>query len=120
VATHRERIEAAIQRLRARGFSVTEVIEAPKSFGDTRLTLASDRSWVRFTSDRGQLFVEVTARPQGGWYDLGELLALAGVGGEAGPWESAGAAVDELERREALVVGLLGDETFTSKLRARP
>lgn len=121
MAIYHDRIEAAIKPLLARGFRVTESTETPQSFGDTRVVVTSDRLWLRFTSDRGQLFVDVAAPLLvDGWFDLSELLELEGLRAAAGPWESAKAAVDELEEHEVLIERRIGDRSLTSNLVARP
>jgi hypothetical protein len=94
--------------------------EATHSFGDVRIVLASERFSLRFTSDRGQLFVDVAPpRSVDLWYDLSEVLKAAGMRSVAGPYESAEAAVDEVETHEALIIGRFADASFLSNLVAR-
>ena len=120
MAIYLELIEAAIKPLIERGFAVTECVEAAQNFGDARIVLASDKLMVRFTSDRGQLLVDVApSHSVDRWYGLSELFKLVGMTGEAGPWESARAAVDELEKHEVLIVRRVSDPDFTSRLVAR-
>lgn len=117
MAMYRERLEAALKPLLCRGFAVTELKEVQQNFGDTRIVLASDRLQLRFTSDRGQLFVDI-APPQSenGWYDLSEFLKIAGLRSTAGPWESAQVAIDEIEKHESLITSGVGDHRFASRL----
>ena len=59
MAEYRERMEQALAPLLGAGFKVIDIIEAPQAFGNTRITIASSRLVARFTSDRGQLLVDV-------------------------------------------------------------
>jgi hypothetical protein len=65
MAIYRDLIGAAIKRLFARGFAITECMEVAQNFGDARIVIASDKLMLRFTSDRGQLFVSELYRGVG-------------------------------------------------------
>lgn len=120
MAVYRERIEQALASLLGAGFKVIDLIEAPEAFGNTRITIASSRLMARFTSDRGQLFVDVASPTQKDqWYDLSEVLTDAKFVEEAGPWVSAHAAVAALERHHLLLSERIANPAFMGNLHAR-
>jgi hypothetical protein len=118
--SYRERIEAAIEPLLARGFCIVEVRdEAPRHFGNARVTLSSEALRLRVTSDRGQTFLDVAALAGGAWYSLDEILKQGGFSANVGPWGSAGEAVEQFQLHEGFIVRELANQNFVNKLVGR-
>jgi hypothetical protein len=117
--TYLQVIEAAIRPLLDGGWYVVEDRYEPQHFGNGRIVLCTERLplRLRFTSDRGQLFVEVARGP--GWYALDEILALAGESVTPGPWSSAADATSAFIRSEEMLFTRLADAPFVARLVAR-
>jgi hypothetical protein len=107
--SYRERIEAAIAPLLTRGFRITEGRdEAPRHFGNARVTLSSEVLSLRVTSDRGQTSLDVATLAGGGWYSLDEILKQGNFTADVGPWDSAGEAVEQFQLPIVIQPGAAG------------
>jgi hypothetical protein len=108
MGTYRVQIEAATKPLIEAGWTVENLREVLEAFGDTELILAQGGIKVRFLSDRGQYFADV-AKMQGasGWYDLKDVVRVAGQEVEAGPFANPREAVELLTRSLESVQALL-------------
>jgi hypothetical protein len=114
-----ERIEKAVEPLMRRGFSVQRLEENPESFGNTIMVLESRQYSLRILSDRGQVFVDVkeAGHEPERWYDLSRILTLEGLQSKEGPWETAQAAVDALQRYEPVVIRVLAEPHDRSRIK---
>jgi hypothetical protein len=104
-----------------RGFSVQRVEEHPESFGNAVIILDSRQYCLRIMSDRGRVFLDVKEagdEPER-WYSLGRILTLEGLRPNEGPWQTPQAAVDALERHEAVVIRVLAEPYDRSRIKQR-
>ena len=120
MALCRERLETAIAPLLADGWSVERVPKRCEGGGHAELVLSIGEISARFVSHHGQFFADVGhSGVRGGWYNLKDVLRVAGDDIPCGPFADPEQAVALLKGAAQKVGACLKNPMIMSRLGVR-